>query len=218
MSSTRPGTEPGGWHSRGYLPHFDAGEGFTQFVTFRLADSVPAAVLDGWEQELRDRPEQQRREELQRLIEKYIDTGYGACHLSVPAVAALVEGAFLHFDRTRYTLHAWVVMPNHTHVVFTPAKGHSLSRILHSWKSFTANRANEILGRGGPFWHEDYFDRYVRNEHHYHRVIEYTENNPLAAGLCREAEEWRYGSASLRGPRASSPHHPHAAGTVRRYG
>src|SRR4051812_34050291 len=98
MSAHQPKPEPRGWHSRGYLPHFDAGEEYTQFVTFRLAHSVPADVVNGWVQELRDRPEQEREIELNRLIEKYLDTGYGACHLRDQRIAELVENALLHFD------------------------------------------------------------------------------------------------------------------------
>jgi len=40
-----------GWHSRGYLPHFDAGE-IAQTITFRLADSLPHIVLERWKREL----------------------------------------------------------------------------------------------------------------------------------------------------------------------
>jgi len=40
-----------GWHSRGYLPHFDAGEVF-QSITFRLHDSMPQSLLEMWREEL----------------------------------------------------------------------------------------------------------------------------------------------------------------------
>jgi len=46
--------EPRGWHSRGYLPHFDAGA-TPQSVTFRLFDSFPALQLAGWADELSDK-------------------------------------------------------------------------------------------------------------------------------------------------------------------
>jgi putative transposase len=38
----------------------------------------------------------------------------------------------------------------------------SLDRIVHSWKSYSAHRANRILGRSGTFWHRDYFDHAER--------------------------------------------------------
>ncbi|MBA4065383.1 MAG: transposase [Isosphaera sp.] len=190
---------PRGWHDRGYLPHFDAGREFTQFVTFRLADSVPRRVIDRWLEELGNRPEAEREAELYRLVEAYLDTGWGACHLRDPRVGDLVEGALLFFDTARYDLHAWVVMPNHVHVLFTPAPGRSLSDILGSWKSFTAKEANKVLGRTGRFWQEDYFDRYIRTERHFLDAAEYTEANPVAAGLCRTPADWEFGSARRRG-------------------
>lgn len=36
-------------------------------------------------------------------------------------------------------------MPNHVHALLTPEEGHSLGRILHSWKSYTAHEALKIL-------------------------------------------------------------------------
>jgi REP element-mobilizing transposase RayT len=190
--------QPRGWHSRGYIPHFDAGASFTQFVTFRLADSVPHGVVERWQVELLARPEAEREAELHRLIEAILDEGRGECHLRDPRIGSLVEGALLFFDGARYRLHAWVVMPNHVHALFTPDEGWSLSEVVASWKSYTAKAANKLLGRSGRFWQEDYFDRYVRNEHHYARVVEYVECNPVKAGLCTEAGDWPFGSARLR--------------------
>ncbi len=202
MNSNRPDTSihrsPRGWHSRGYLPHFDAGSDYTQSVTIRLADSVPKHVLQGWNEELCNRPESERELELNRLIEAFLDTGWGACHLRDPRIDGLVEGALLHFDGDRYTMHAWVVMPNHVHALFTPAANWSLSSILWSWKSFTSKEANKLLGRTGQFWQEDYFDRYIRNDGHFHDAVTYIEFNPVSAGLCALPEEWQFGSARLR--------------------
>ncbi|MBX9578808.1 MAG: transposase [Gemmataceae bacterium] len=193
-----PAAAPRGWHDRGYLPHFDAGREYTQFVTFRLADAVPESVVAGWQDELRDRLAPDREAALHRLIEAHLDAGHGACRLRELAVGRMVEDAVLHFDRDRYDLHAWVVMPNHVHALFTPAPGRSLSDIVGSWKSFTSKEANKLLGRGGRFWQEDYFDRYVRNEHHFDRVVGYIEANPVKAGLCPAAEDWPLGSARRR--------------------
>src|SRR5215210_2316958 len=100
-----------GWHSRGYLPHFDGGE-ISQFITFRLKDSLPLSVLDSWRRELGREDDA----ELRRRIEAYLDQGRGNAFLREPAVAAIVERAMLHHDGKRYRLTAWVVMPNHVHL------------------------------------------------------------------------------------------------------
>ena len=73
-----------------------------------------------------------------------------------------------------------------------------MDRVLTTWKSFSARKANALLDREGPFWQRDYFDRYVRDAAHYDRLIFYIENNPVKAGLVERAEDWRFGSAAPR--------------------
>lgn len=187
-----------GWHSRGYLPHFDGGHEHPQSVTFRLADSLPAVVVERLAAELKALPPAKQEPERRKRIEAYLDAGPGACHLHDPRVAAVVESALLFFDAGRYRLHAWVVMPNHVHALFTPADGFSLSGIVGSWKSYTSKAANRVLGRTGQFWDEDYFDRYVRDEAHYATAVAYIENNPVKAGLCTAAGDWPFSSARAR--------------------
>jgi REP element-mobilizing transposase RayT len=178
------------------LPHFD-GEGVTQFITFRLADSLPLHVLEPWKQELAQQrfPEPERQLELQKRIERYLDQGMGARYLQEPKIAVIVETALYHFDGERYQLLSWVIMPNHVHLLLTPDVKHSLTEIMRSLKSYTAHKANKLLGRTGKFWFEDYFDRYIRDADHYASVVRYIENNPVKAGLCSTPQEWRYGSA-----------------------
>ena len=134
--------------------------------------------------------------ERRERIESYLDQGKENSFLKHPKIAEAVQDALLHFDQVRYRLHAWVVMPNHVHSLFTPGMGHSLSGILQSWKSYAAKEANRFLGRRGRFWQEDYFDRYIRNPTHFEAAIEYIELNPVKAGLCVAAEEWPYSSAT----------------------
>lgn len=118
-----------------------------------------------------------------------------AC-LALPAIAQIVLQALQCVNGQRYQLHAWTVMPNHVHVLFTPSTGESLSQILHSWKSFSANKANSIMGKTGSFWQREYFDRAVRNEEHFAAAIEYINNNPVKAGLCQTPADWLFSSAS----------------------
>jgi REP element-mobilizing transposase RayT len=177
-------TQPKGWHSRGYLPHFDSPE-TVQFVTFRLADSLPQARIEA----LRSQPD------AVLLLDRELDVGLGECWLRDANVAALTQESLLHFDGRRYRLLAWCIMPNHVHVVVEPMEGHTLSAIVKSWKSFTSRQANARLGRTGPFWEADYFDRYMRNEDHLMRTIGYIENNPVKAGLAKEAADWPWSSA-----------------------
>lgn len=182
------------WHSRGYLPHFEAGE-TTQSITFRLGDSLPANVLAQLQTELQTLPEAATAQERRKRIEALLDQGRGHCYLTDARVAESVEAALLHFDGQRYRLHAWCIMPNHVHVLMTPQAPHTLSRILQSWKSFTANRANELLGRKGAFWAPDYHDRFIRDEAHFANAMSYIALNPVKARLCSALGEWRHSSS-----------------------
>jgi REP element-mobilizing transposase RayT len=182
------------WHSRGYIPHWEAGE-VIQTITFRLADSLPSRVLDQWRRELSAMPDGDANRQRRIRIEQALDRGYGAGSLLDPRIAHLVEDTLLRFDRERYRLHAWSIMPNHVHVIAAPNSARTLSSIVHSWKSFTASKANAIPGRKGAFWAPEYYDRAVRDERHYDNAIAYVAMNPVKAGLCALAEDWRFSSA-----------------------
>jgi REP element-mobilizing transposase RayT len=95
-----------------------------------------------------------------------------------------------------YEIGSWVVMPNHIHALLCPLR--DLSSVVSGIKVASAKEANRLLGRTGPFWSRDYFDRWMRNSAEEKRVIRYIENNPVRAGLCREAEDWPYSSATAR--------------------
>jgi len=194
-----------GWHSRGYLPHFDV-PCVIQFITFRLADSLPASAQ--LQRELEGLPERPgvRLEHIDTLL----DAGLGSCILRDPGAARIVEDALLHFDGTRYRLLAWVVMPNHVHVVIEVLAGHSLSRTVQSWKTFSARACNQLLDRRGRLWEPDYFDRRIRTEEHLHNVILYVHQNPARAGLVAEPRQWPSSSARYVATPDSAFHVPWA--------
>jgi REP element-mobilizing transposase RayT len=182
-------TQHKGWHSRGYIPNFDE-PGLIQSITFRLADSLPPDVVQRLKEEKDEVSDLARRQ----LIETYMDAGYGACHLRDPRIGSLLQEALLHFDGERYLLAAWVIMPNHVHVIVEIMSGYPLDKVVGSWKSFTAKEANRILKRSGRFWYPDYFDRYIRDERHYANAVNYIHKNPVKAGLVKRAKEWPFSS------------------------
>jgi REP element-mobilizing transposase RayT len=206
----------GPWHSRGYLPHFDGREA-TQHVTFHLEDSLPRDVRERMEEEIKSLPVEQRDIERRKRLEAWIDSGQGSCVLREPAVATLIQGALLHFDGLRYRLLAWVVMPNHVHVLLQPIHDWTVAKIVASWKKFTARgicdfrragnpgTANLLIGHKlSPVWHQEYWDRFIRNEHHFRQALEYIRQNPVKAGLVARPEEWRWSSAFIAGEVADS--------------
>jgi REP element-mobilizing transposase RayT len=181
-----------GWNERGYLPHRDE-PGLTQFVTFHLADSFPASLRSEWEAMLQVEDDRERRLQL----EDYLDRGRGECQLRQPDIAGLVEKALLFRHDSDYELLAWVLMPNHLHVLFT-VRGVPMSRTVENWKKFTAHEAHKLLQRHGKFWADDYWDTYMRDAAHELKTRRYIENNPVKASLVCEPQEWPWSSARFR--------------------
>ena len=186
-----------GWHSRGYLPHFD-GRAMPQFISLHLADSVPAAVIKKWKQELNYSKSKRDQILLLRRIEAYADQGFGKAFLKDERLAEMVQKTLLQDDGKKYRLSSWVVMPNHVHFLMTRFKEYELADLMQSFKSITSHKANKLLHRSGQFWMLDYFDRYIRDENHYRKTIAYIENNPVKARLCSRPEDYRWSSAWFR--------------------
>ncbi len=176
------------------LPHWEQPDA-TYFVTFRLADAIPQNVLRQWKEELEawrkfhpepwntaTKYEYQKR--FQDNREHWLDKGHGECLLKKSDVAEIVVAALRHFDRDRYVLDAFVVMPNHVHVLVRLAQRQALADILHSWKSFSAKAINRLLKRTGRLWQEESYDRIVRDWNELSRYRDYIALNPEKAKLC----------------------------------
>jgi len=95
----------------------------------------------------------------------------------------------------QYLLHAYVVMPNHVHLLITPRL--PLSRIMRGIKGVSARDANRILGRYGKvFWQDESYDHWVRDEAEFGKIRFYIEHNPVGAGLVKQPEDWKWSSVS----------------------
>jgi putative transposase len=181
-----------GWHQRGYLPHFDA-PGVTQFVTFQLHDSFPVTRRREFEALLKlpDASEQRRK------LEAWLDRGYGECWLRNGDIAERTVEILLKDNERQYRLRAWVVMPNHVHLV-VDVWTIPLVKLVNGWKGASARAANQILRRTGAFWQEDYYDTLIRDENHLKRAIHYTEQNPIKAHLAIAPTDWLWSSVQCR--------------------
>ena len=142
-----------------------------------------------------------RADELVRLrafhaekIESYLDCGRGECWLRRNDIASVVADAFKYFQGERYRLFAWCIMPNHVHVILQPLAEWQLSKIIHSWKSFTAKSANKLLKRSGSFWQSEYYDHLIRDREDFDRCIYYVWNNPGC-----EKWKWRWKAKIVEG-------------------
>jgi REP element-mobilizing transposase RayT len=191
------------WRNRDYLPH-TFGHKRAQLVTFSLRDALTPHLIGQRTLEV-----QAARAEKGAFIDEsaargiaiddLLDEGIGSRTLGDPDSAAMVEADVLHFHRIRYRLHSWVVMPNHVHVLLTPSEGSSIGEIVGSWKNHSAQRINRRLGRRGPLWQREYFDRFIRDPEHFRTAVAYIERNPVKATLCNHPPDWPFSSSRWRG-------------------
>ena len=135
--------------------------------------------------------------ERRRRLESYLDRGMGECWLRQPAIAELTEGALRFFDGKRYRLAAWVVMPNHLHVL-VEIWDVPMGEAIKSWKDFVCKKANKLLKRQGAFWEREYLDTAIEDEQHRQTAIRYIENNPTKARLVLNPKQWSWSSARFR--------------------
>jgi REP element-mobilizing transposase RayT len=190
--------------SYGNLPHWHQA-GATYFVTFRTEDSVPQELARLWHREreswLREHgidqaaPDWKARVRASADLEReyharftrgfmeYLDRGLGECVLGDQRLAKIVADCLTHFDRERYHLGDFVVMPNHVHLLVCLLGTTDIERLSKSWKRFAAREINRVRGGSGRFWHEESFDHLVRGPEQFCRFQRYIADNPRNAGL-----------------------------------
>jgi REP element-mobilizing transposase RayT len=195
------------------LPHWEH-PGGTYFVTFRLEDSLPREVAEAYREEQDVLREQWKKakdwerieieREMARLycrrVDRCLDVSLGSCHLGKPPVATIMSQVLRHFDRDRYDLFAWSILPNHVHVVFRPLGDYGLRSLLHSWKSYSGTEINAHLRRRGALWQREYFDHLIRSQKDLDRFVRYVLRNPDKAGLPNSP--WRWVCDELKSPSA----------------
>ena len=132
------------------------------------------------------------------LTDQYLDGAVtGPMHLNDGPAAKIVVDSILFGVPKRYQLFAFVVMPNHVHVLLLPHL--PLEKITQGIKGFTSHAINLLQGqRGRTLWLDESFDHWLRTQDEFLRAIRYIESNPVKAGLCAAPEQWVASSASWR--------------------
>jgi putative transposase len=172
------------------LPHWQPEER-DLFLTWRLSGSLPAKVMAALRAS--------KTKELGKRFREYdleLDRGSsGPFWLKESRIAAvIVAGVQAAKAKGLCRVHAWVVMPNHVHLLIAPLA--PMSAITKAIKGSTARRANLLLGRTGEyFWQDESFDHWIRDDGEFAKVRKYIERNPVAAGLVKEEPEWPWSSA-----------------------
>ncbi len=173
--------------SRRRLPHIHV-IGQPLFVTFRLHGSLPR----GREFCGESMSSGKAFVCMDRLLDNCCA---GPTYLRIPSIAALVRDSIEQGGKGDYALHAWVIMPNHIHLLITPQA--DVSKLMQKLKGTTARYANQQLGRTGmPFWQDESYDHWVRGADEARRIESYVVQNPVRAGLVALPEEYAWSSAA----------------------
>lgn len=212
-----------------HLPHWQP-PGASIFLTWRIFGSLPKEAIERLAEERAllnkqpCRPGESPRDRALRHSEGLFSLtdellGYadqGPSWLADERIAKMMVDALFYHAGRLYSLLAFVVMPNHVHVLLTPlvmggdepADGPTgeqvpqyvpLRKITQSLKGYVAREANKLLNRTGkPFWQEESYDHWARNEAELARIITYIESDPVRSGLVANPEEWRWSSAYER--------------------
>ena len=193
------------------LPHIHP-QNNPLFITFRLVDSLPAAVLAELqaqrEKELQAAKTPAERYEIQKKYFGHYDKWLDRCQhghdwLKQENIAQIVADEIHRADSHHYELYAYCIMPNHIHLLIRsliekfppsimPSAISPVAEIMRLLKGRTARYCNLALNRSGKFWHHESYDHYVRDEKEMERIILYILNNPVKAGLAQEWKDWKF--------------------------
>jgi REP element-mobilizing transposase RayT len=203
------------------LPHYQP-DGYTYFVTFRIAGTLPAIIIDELKKEYKSclddisslkihkeksiKYTQIKWDYFEKFDQQLDLLSNKNLWLKDNRIAKIVSDSILFRDKKEYDLICYCIMPNHVHMVFyivertacslnenvNERSGRSLYKIMQSLKSYTANECNKILKRTGSFWQHESYDHVVRNDEELNRIIEYVLNNPLKANIIDNVNEWKW--------------------------
>jgi putative transposase len=95
-----------------------------------------------------------------------------------------------HYVETGYTLHAFVVMPDHVHVLITPKD--TVEEAVQLIKGGFSFRARKELKWSGDIWQQGFTDHRIRDEEDWAHHLEYIRLNPVLANLADEAAAYPF--------------------------
>lgn len=191
------------------LPHITIDQK-AYFITFWLNKAIPTNVMImfKYQYDLEFKILSKLKNEFERKIkiydlqkkyfgifDEYLDRAENNVKwLSDISIASIVKESILYRDKKDYELLCYNIMPNHVHlVVYVERFVKPLHKILQSLKRHTARQGNILLNRtGNQFWHPESYDHYVRDHKELSRILDYTMNNPVKAGLIKNAEDWKW--------------------------
>lgn len=164
------------------LPHWFQADTL-QFLTFRLADSLPQSKLEQLDEFMRcfssgntflfDR----EFEAVMKRIQEWLDRGLGSCILKFDKVQSIVEEALNYYDGKEWDLYDYVIMPNHVHLLCIP--NNPTEKILKKFRRYTTKLIRKVLQTREEIWQGEGFDRIIRSTNDYIEKVDYIKANPI---------------------------------------
>lgn len=177
------------WSLSGHLPHADQ-DNVYQFITFRLADSLPQAAIKHLKA-IRERFCEEHpfpwdlsiKKKFEKMIGpvrmKLLDNGYGSCILKNEWARKILLEIIEYKNDVDYKLLAIVIMPNHVHMLLETIGANQVKDIMKRIKGRSGREINKKLGQTGEFWCRESYDRMIRSEEHLRYCINYIRENPI---------------------------------------
>jgi putative transposase len=112
------------------------------------------------------------------------------------SASLLIETLFHYRAKGKYQLHEFVVMPDHIHLLLTPAPELTLERVMQFVKGGFSYRAGKQLGASLGVWERGYVDHRIRDIRDCESHRDYIHQNPVRKGLVSSTEQFPYSSAN----------------------
>lgn len=200
------------------LPHFQH-PGQVFFVTWCLKDAVPPKALELYTNQLKRIKSEieiaktnnadskiinDLKIEFYRIRKKYMKAFDDLLHLQTSNIINLssdentkiITESLIFWDGKHIENYAFCIMSNHVHWVFRVfekdenGKVIYLQDVLQSVKRYSATKINKARGSKGNIWQKESYDTTIRDNLHLHNAINYTLENPAAAGLVKNWWDW----------------------------
>ncbi len=115
-------------------------------------------------------------------------------------IARIVGRSIWHERASRFVVYAYVIMPDHLHMLLRPTK-ENISEIMRSIKTNSSREINRSLqhSRGHATsamemfaWQQSFYDHVITDDDDFRNHVEYIQYNPVRVGLCKTPEEYRF--------------------------
>ena len=109
-------------------------------------------------------------------------------------VVAALEHARVKY---RFLVYAFVVMPEHVHLLISEPERASIAQAIGSFKVSSAKQVKKLRSgapQDGRLWQPRGYNRYVRDYEEFVEKRRYIHRNPVRRGLCAQPQDWKWSS------------------------